>query len=84
MSGRMLNVNNNSKMARNYFRIDPKKFFENLVELLEKCPMLKDTQSISVMEDFDTPDIKEVTVKFSIFDEKNLLQETIDKSKVCQ
>ena len=30
------------------------------------------------------PDIKEVTVKFSIFDEKNLLQETIDKSKVCQ
>lgn len=84
MSGRMLNVNNNSKMARNYFRIDPKKFFENLVELLEKCPMLKDTQSISVMEDFDMPDIKEVTVKFSIFDEKNLLQETIDKSKVCQ
>lgn len=82
MSGRMLNVNNNSKMARNYFRIDPKKFFENLVELLEKCPMLKDTQSISVMEDFDMPDIKEVTVKFSIFDEKNLLQETIDKSKV--
>lgn len=71
-------------MARNYFRIDPKKFFENLVELLEKCPMLKDTQSISVMEDFDMPDIKEVTVKFSIFDEKNLLQETIDKSKVCQ
>lgn len=84
MSGRMLNVNNNSKMARNYFRIDPKKFFENLVELLEKCPMLKDTQSISVMEDFDMPDIKEITVKFSIFDEKNLLQETIDKSKVCQ
>ena len=84
MSGKMLNVNNKSKMARNYFRIDPKKFFENLVELLEKCPMLKDTQSISVMEDFDMPDIKEVTVKFSIFDEKNLLQETIDKSKVCQ
>lgn len=82
MSGKMLNVNNKSKMARNYFRIDPKKFFENLVELLEKCPMLKDTQSISVMEDFDMPDIKEVTVKFSIFDEKNLLQETIDKSKV--
>ena len=84
MYGRMLNVNNNSKMARNYFRIDPKKFFENLVELLEKCPMLKDTQSISIMEDFDMPDIKEVTVKFSIFDEKNLLQEAIDKSKVCQ
>lgn len=84
MSGKMLNVNNNSKMKRNCFRIDPKKFFENLVELLEKCPMLKDTQSISVMEDFDMPDIKEVTVKFSIFDEKNLLQETIDKSKVCQ
>lgn len=82
MSGRMLNVNNKSKMARNYFRIDPKKFFENLVELLEKCPMLKDTQSISVMEDFDMPDIKEVTVKFSIFDEKNLLIEAINKSKV--
>ena len=82
MSGRMLNVKNNSKMARNYFRIDPKKFFENLVELLEKCPMLKDTQSIGVIENFDMPDIKEVTVKFSIFDKKDLLRETIEKSKV--
>ena len=82
MSGKMLNVNNNSKMARNYFRIDPKKFFENLVELLEKSPLLKDSQSISAMEDFDMPDIKEVTVKFSIFDEKNLLREAINKSKV--
>lgn len=83
MSGKMLNVNNKSKM-KHYFRIDPKKFFENLVELLEKCPMLKDSQSIGVIEDFDMPDIKEVTVKFSIFDEKDLLRETIDKSKVCQ
>ena len=69
---------------KHYFRIDPKKFFENLVELLEKCPMLKDSQSIGVIENFDMPDIKEITVKFSIFDEKNLLRETIDKSKVCQ
>lgn len=84
MSGKMLNVNNSSKMKRNYFRIDPKKFFENLIELLEKCPMLKDSQSIGVIENFDMPDIKEVTVKFSIFDEKNLLRETIDKSKVCR
>ena len=84
MSGKMLNVNNKSKMKRNYFRIDEKKLFENLIELLKKCPMLKDSQSISVMENFDMPDIKEVTVKFSIFDEKNLLRETIDKSKVCQ
>lgn len=82
MSGKMLNTNNNSKMERNYFRIDEKKFFENLVELLEKCPVLKDTQSIGVIENFDMPDIKEVTVKFSIFDEKNLLRETIEKSKV--
>lgn len=84
MSGRMLNVNNNSKMARNYFRIDPKKFFENMVELLEKCPMIKDSQSIGVIEDFDMPDIKEVTVKFSILDEKDFLREAINKSKVCQ
>lgn len=84
MSGRMLNISNNSKMAQNYFRIDEKKLFENLVELLEKCPMLKDTQSISVMEDFDMPDIKRVTVNFSIYDEKDLLREAINKSKVCQ
>ena len=82
MSGRMSDVNNNSKMERNYFRIDEKKLFENLVELLEKCPILKDTQSIGVIENFDVPDIKEVTIKFSIFDEKNLLRETIEKSKV--
>ena len=82
MYGRMLNINNNGKMARNYFRIDPKKFFENLVELLEKRPLLKDSQSISVMENFDMPDIKEVTIKFSIYDEKNLLREVVDKSKV--
>lgn len=69
-------------MARNYFRIDPKKFFENLVELLEKRPLLKDSQSISVMEDFDMPDIKRVTVNFSIYDEKDLLREAIEKSKV--
>ena len=68
-------------MKRNYFRIDPKKFFENLIELLEKCPMLADAQSIGVIENFDMPDIKEVTVKFSIFDEKNLLREAVDKSK---
>ena len=53
-----------------------------MVELLEKCPMLKDTQSIGVIENFDMPDIKEVTVKFSIFDKKDLLRETIEKSKV--
>lgn len=81
MSGKKLNVNNNSKMERNCFRIDEKKFFENLIELLEKCPMLKDSQSIGVIENFDMPDIKEVTVKFSIFDEKNLLREAVDKSK---
>ena len=69
-------------MARNFFRIDPKKFFENIVELLDKVPMVKDSQSIGVIEDFEMPDIKEVTVKFSIFDEKNLLQEAIEKSKV--
>ena len=80
----MLNVNNNSKMERNYFRIDEKKLFENLVELLERCPILKDAQSIGVIENFDVPDIKEVTIKFSIFDEKNLLREAINKSKVCQ
>lgn len=82
MSGRMSDVNNNSKMARNYFRIDPKKFFENLVELLEKCPLLKDTQSIGVIENFDVPGVKEVTIKFSIYDEKDLLREAVDKSKV--
>ena len=71
-------------MTRNYFRIDEKKLFENLIELLEKCPLLKDTQSISVMEDFDVPDIKRVTVNFSIYDEKDLLREAINKSKVCQ
>ena len=84
MYGRMLNINNNSKMAQNYFRIDEKKLFENLVELLEKCPILKDTQSIGVIENFDVPDIKEVTIKFSILDEKDLLREAINKSKVCQ
>lgn len=82
MSGKMLNVNNKSKMKRNYFRIDPKKFFENLVEILEMCPMLKDTQSIGVIENFDMPDIKRVTVNFSIYDEKDLLREAINKSKV--
>lgn len=71
-------------MAQNYFRIDEKKLFENLIELFEKCPLLKDTQSISVMEDFDVPDIKRVTVNFSIYDEKDLLREAINKSKVCQ
>lgn len=71
-------------MTRNYFRIDEKKLFENLVELLEKCPILKDTQSIGVIENFDVPDIKEVTIKFSIVDEKDLLREAINKSKVCQ
>lgn len=71
-------------MVQNYFRIDEKKLFENLVELLEKCPILKDTQSIGVIENFDVPDIKEVTIKFSIVDEKDLLREAINKSKVCQ
>lgn len=69
-------------MAQNYFRIDEKKLFENLVELLEKCPILKETQSIGLIENFDMPDIKEVTVKFSILDEKDLLREAINKSKV--
>lgn len=84
MSGRMSNVNNSSKMAQNYFRIDEKKLFENLIELLEKCPILKDTQSIGVIENFDVPDVKEVTINFSIYDEKDLLREAINKSKVCQ
>lgn len=69
-------------MIQNYFRIDEKKLFENLIELLEKCPIIKDTQSIGVIENFDVPDVKEVTIKFSIFDEKNLLREAVDKSKV--
>lgn len=69
-------------MARNSFKIDPKRFFENIVVLLDKVPMVKDTQSIGVIEDFEMPDIKEVTVKFSIFDENNLLEEAIEKSKV--
>ena len=69
-------------MTRNCFRIDTKKFFENVVELLEKCPVVRDSQSIGVIGNFDVPDIKEVTVKFSIFDDKNLLREAIDKSKV--
>lgn len=68
-------------MARNFSKIDPKKFFENIVELLDKVPMVKDSQSIGVIEDFEMPDIKEVTIKFSIFDENNLLQEAIEKSK---
>ena len=71
-------------MAQNYFRIDEKKLFENLVELLEKCLIVKDTQSIGVIENFDVPGVKEVTIKFSIYDEKDLLREAINKSKVCQ
>ena len=53
-----------------------------MIELLEKCPILKDTQSIGVIENFDMPDIKEVTIKFSIVDKKDLLREAVDKSKV--